>query len=92
LGRRIEDGEKRVEIDGEHITVRARIETVTGYSGHKDRDGLVDFVAGATDTLERVFVTMGEPKSSLFLAQRLHDFLGIETSVPEVGQTFEIEW
>ncbi|MDO8482007.1 MAG: MBL fold metallo-hydrolase [bacterium] len=92
LGRRIQDGEKRVEIDGEHITVHARIETITGYSGHKDRDGLLDFASGAGDTLEKVFVTMGEPKSSLFLAQRLQDFLGIETIVPEKEQSFEIEW
>lgn len=92
LGRRIEDGEKRVEISGEHITVRARIETVTGYSGHKDRDGLVDFVAGAAETLEKVFVTMGEPKSALFLAQRLQDFLNIKAVVPDKGQFFQIEW
>lgn len=92
LGRRIQDGEKRVEIDGEHITVRARVETVTGYSGHKDREGLLDFAGEAADTLEKVFVTMGEPKSSLFLAQRLQDFLGIKAVVPDAGQSFEIEW
>ena len=92
LGRHIQDGEKRVEIDGEHITVRARVETVSGYSGHKDRDGLVDFAADAADTLEKVFVTMGEPKSSLFLAQRLQDFLNIKTEVPDAGQSVKIEW
>lgn len=92
LGRRIEDGAKRVEIAGEHITVRARIETITGYSGHKDRDELIDFAADAADTLEKVFVTMGEPKSSLFLAQRLQDFLNIKTVVPNAGQFFQIEW
>lgn len=92
LGRRIQDGAKRVEIEGEHITVRARIETVTGYSGHKDREGLLDFASNAGETLEKVFVTMGEPKSSFFLAQRLKDFLGVEAIVPEKGQTFEIEW
>lgn len=92
LGRRIQEGEKRVEITGEHITVRARIETMTGYSGHKDRDGLLDFVSGASDTLEKVFVTMGEPKSSLFLAQRVKDFLNVEAAVPDAGQSFKIEW
>ena len=92
LGRRIQDGEKRVQIEGEHITVRARIETVTGYSGHKDRDGLLDFASSAVETLEKVFVTMGEPKSSFFLAQRLKDYLNVEAIVPETGQTFEIEW
>ena len=92
LGRRIQDGGKRVEIDGEHITARAHIETITGYSGHKDRDGLLDFAESAGDALEKVFVTMGEPKSSLFLAQRVQDFLNIKAVVPDAGQSFEIEW
>ncbi len=92
LGRRIEDGEKRVEIDGEHVSIRARIETLTGYSGHADRDLLLQFAERAAGTLKKVFVTMGEPKSSLFLAQRLRDFLGVESVVPEAGQSFTIEW
>ena len=92
LGRRIQEGAKRVEIDGEHITVRARIETVTGYSGHKDRDGLLEFTGTAGDTLEKVFVTMGEPKASLFLAQRVKDYLDVEAVVPEAGQSFELNW
>ena len=92
LGRRIEDGDRRVEVDGEHVTVRARIETITGYSGHKDRDGLLDFAESAGDSLEKVFVTMGEPKSSLFLAQRVQDFLNVEAIVPDKGKSFEIEW
>ena len=81
-----------MEIDGEHVTVRARIETITGYSGHKDRDGLLDFAESAGDSLEKVFVTMGEPKSSLFLAQRVQDFLNVEAIVPDKGKSFEIEW
>lgn len=92
LGRRVQDGEKRVEIDGEHIKIKARVETLTGYSGHRDRDGLLEFADGASQTLEKVFVTMGEPKASLYLAQRLRDFVGVDAVVPEAGQSFEIEW
>ncbi|MDO8514265.1 MAG: MBL fold metallo-hydrolase [bacterium] len=92
LGRRIQDGEKKVEIDGEHIRVHAHIETLSGYSGHADRDQLLRFVDGAGESLERVFVTMGEPHSSMFLAQRIRDFLGTDATVPESGQSFEIDW
>ena len=90
LGRRIEDGEKRVEIDGERVRIRARIQSLTGYSGHRDRDGLLDFAANIK-SIEKIFVTMGEPRSSLFLAQRLRDFVGIDAVVPESGQPFEID-
>ncbi len=92
LGRRIQDGEKRVEIDGEHIRIYAERETLSGYSGHADREQLLTFVENAGESLERVFVTMGEPRSSMFLAQRLKDFLGVDAVVPEAGQTFEIDW
>ncbi len=92
LGRRIMDGEKRVEIDGEYVKVRAGIASITGYSGHKDRDALLEFVEQAGESLEKVFVTMGEPHSSLFLAQRIRDFLGVDAVVPQSGESFDIPW
>ncbi len=92
LGRRIQDGEKRIEVDGEHIRVYAERETLSGYSGHADREQLLTFVENAGETLERVFVTMGEPRASLFLAQRLKDFLGVDAVVPDSSQSFEIDF
>ena len=92
LGRHIQDGEKRVEIDGEHIRIYAKRETLSGYSGHADREQLLTFVEKTGEQLERVFVTMGEPKSSLFLAQRIQDFLGVDAVVPDAGQSFDIDW
>ncbi len=91
LGRRIQDGAKRVSIDGEHIYVRAHVAALTGYSGHADRDQLLSFVESGGDTLKKVFVTMGEPRSSLFFAQRVKDFLGVEAVVPEKGDSYDIE-
>ena len=92
LGRRIQDGEKRVEIDHAHVRIRASVDTLSGYSGHADRDQLLRFIEKTAESLERVFVVMGEPKASLFLAQRARDFLGVEASVPEAGQSFLIDW
>ncbi|MDZ4227421.1 MAG: MBL fold metallo-hydrolase RNA specificity domain-containing protein, partial [Patescibacteria group bacterium] len=92
LGRRIQDGAREVEIDGARVKVRARIERLGGYSGHADRDQLLDFIEHAGDSLEKVFVVMGEPKSSIYLAQRIHDFFGISAAVPEQGTSVELEW
>lgn len=91
LGRRILDGEKHITIDGKSITVRAQIAQLTGYSGHADRDQLLDFVEKTRESLEKVFITMGEPKSSLFLAQRIKDFLNVNAIVPEKGSAHDIE-
>lgn len=92
LGRRIQDGADKVQIDGEWIRIHARIAALTGYSGHADRDQLMQFVENAGEQLEHVFVTMGEPKSSLFFAQRIKDFLGIKATAPETGDTVEINF
>lgn len=92
LGRRIEDGEKNITIGKEHIRVNARIESLTGYSGHKDRDELLTFVESAGQSLERVFVAMGEPKSEMFLAQRIQDFLNVDAVAPEQNATAMIDW
>lgn len=91
LGRRIQEGTKKVEIDGEHVRVRAKIETLTGYSGHPDRDQLLDFVERADKRPARVFVTMGETQSSVFLAQRIRDFLELDAVVPKHGESFTLD-
>lgn len=90
LGRRIEDGAKEVVIDRQHVVVRAAIKTLTGYSGHKDRDGLLEFAESARATLEKVFVVMGEPSASMYLAQQMKDFVGLSASVPKRGDVVEI--
>lgn len=91
LGRRIQDGASHITIDGEEIRVRARISALTGYSGHADRDQLLHFVERTGNSLKKVFVTMGETRSSLFFAQRIKDFLGVESVVPEKGQSIDID-
>jgi len=92
LGRRIQEGQKNISIDGEQVTVRAAIGGLTGYSGHRDRDGLLEFADNAGPSLEKVFVVMGEPKAELFISQRIHDFIGVEAHVPAAGEKVEINW
>jgi metallo-beta-lactamase family protein len=86
-GRLIQEGLKTVYINGEDVVVRARVVTITGYSGHKDSDGLVQFVEDTSSTLKKVFVVMGEPKSSMFLVQKLRDYLGVDAYAPERGDS-----
>ena len=86
-GRLIQEGLKTVHITGEDVVVRARVVTITGYSGHKDSDGLVHFVEDTSDKLKKVFVVMGEPKSSMFLVQKLRDYLGVDAYAPDRGDS-----
>lgn len=92
LGRRLQDGARHVTIDGAAVRVRANIARIRGYSGHADRDQLIEFVAGGGDRARQVFVTMGEERASLFLVQRLRDYLGVNATAPELHETVSIDF
>lgn len=98
LGRKIAEKPKEIEIvdngQREKIKVRAKIESIMGYSSHKDSEHLLEFVERAIDKsahLKKVFVIMGEPKSSLFLCQRLHDYLDVDAVYPEIDKEYLLD-
>ena len=92
LGRKLQEGVKRVRVAGEEVSVRARVAAIDGYSGHKDSDGLLDFIQNMSDRVRKIFVVMGEPRSSLFLAQKLRDYLGLDARAPIAGESVELEF
>lgn len=89
-GRKMQDGAKSVRIDGREVMVRGKIETLHGWSGHADRDGLLAYAETCLPHTKHFIVAMGEPDSARFLAQRIHDFLRVKATVPTEGQVFEI--
>ncbi len=91
LGREIQNKPKQVEIKGEIVPIRARIEMISGYSSHKDSDNLVKLVEETKDTVKKVFVIMGEPNASRHLAQRLHDELQVDAICPEKEKVYELK-
>ncbi|MDQ1282043.1 MAG: Ribonuclease, partial [Patescibacteria group bacterium] len=91
LGRKLQDGIKTIHIHGEEVKVNAEIVEISGFSAHKDSDHLQEFAAEMKDSLEKVFVVLGEPQSQSFLAQRLVDFYHLPVKVPELHEIIEIE-
>jgi len=97
LGRRLIEGAKKVEIRGEEVPVRARVEAMYGYSAHMDSEQLLEFVNRAAENptgslLKEVFVVMGEPAASGFLVQRVRDYLSIKATATEAGDSSTIEF
>jgi metallo-beta-lactamase family protein len=90
IGRQLADGNKKITIHGRQVEVNAQVETLYGYSAHKDSDHMVEFVSTASEKTKKVFVVMGEPKSSMHLAQRLNDELRIKAIVPERNKLYEL--
>ena len=93
LGRHLSEGAKKVHINGQLTRVKAHIETLLGFSAHKDSDHLVNFVSTASnyENVKNIFVVMGEPSASMHLAQRLNDELSANAIVPEPGRDYELE-
>ena len=94
IGRLLQDGAKQVWIDGVDVQVKAKVATIRGFSGHADRNQLIDLVYGGTQDYQpkQVFVTMGEERASLFLTQRLRDYLGVNAIAPEPNAEIEIDF
>jgi metallo-beta-lactamase family protein len=92
VGRLLQDGAKQVWIDGMQVRVAAQVETIRGFSGHADRNQLIDLVYGGSSQAKQIFVTMGEERASLFLTQRLRDYLGVNAIAPEPNAEVEIDF
>ncbi len=91
LGRRLVDEAKELFIHGQKVIVNAEVFNIRGFSAHKDSDNLIKFVAASKDTLKKVFVILGEPKSSYFMGQRIIEELDIKAKVPEKDEVIEID-
>lgn len=91
LGRHIVEGDKEVYIHGKLVPIRARVVNIHGFSAHKDSDHLVEYVGSTANSLKKVIVVLGEPKSSYYLGQRLHEVYQVPVSVPEKGDVIELD-
>lgn len=94
IGRKLIDGEKSLTDKRTHerIPVRARIEELYGYSAHKDGEALLEFAnQAASKGAREIFVVHGEPAATMFLAQRIRDYLGTKATVPEAGDKAILE-
>ena len=91
-GRKLSEGIRELHLNGEDIVIRAKVSELHGYSGHKDMDHLIEFAAAGKETLKKVFVAIGEPKSAMFLAQRLRDYVGLDATVPTPNTEVELDF
>jgi metallo-beta-lactamase family protein len=91
LGRRIVDGEKIVRIHGEEIMVKANIISLDGFSSHADQKGLLEWVGNIKKPPKQVFVVHGEKESSQELAKAISEKFNIKTTVPSIGEVFELK-
>jgi metallo-beta-lactamase family protein len=87
LGRQILDGRPEVRLFGQTRPVRAKIESIPGFSAHADRDELTRWLLGIKRPPRRVFVTHGEPEAAAAFAAHVGTRFGWQASVPSYQET-----
>ena len=83
LGRSIVNGDKNVTILGEKIHIEAEIYNLEGFSGHADRDGLLEWLSGFRKKPARIFLVHGEEDSKKDFAAYVKNSLGYNCTVVE---------
>jgi metallo-beta-lactamase family protein len=92
LGALIREGAPRVRIHGEEVNVKARIRAIDAYSGHADRDELVQWAQPLLAELGSALLVHGEPEAVKGLGESL-SAAGLERAriaTPQLDQAFNV--
>ena len=65
-----------VELDGERFDIRAKVESIGGYSGHADQQGLVQFVKGMRKPPREIQLVHGSAQAKAALKVALEKVVG----------------
>lgn len=91
LGWRLLNGQPTLTIKGEEKQVLANIERIDVFSGHGDRNDLVNFVRmQSPEQLKRVFLVHGETSSMESFRDTLAEAGYTHVEIPAKGQSYEL--
>ena len=93
LGRRIQNGRREVAMPddrarADNLSLNFDVETVDGFSGHADRQGLEDFVKTMNPRPEKVLCVHGDERSVQDLSSALYHDYNLRTFAPKNLETF----
>lgn len=91
LGRILLDGVKKVKILGEEIDVQAKIYDIEGFSGHADKNVLLDWVGHFKERPKKIFIVHGEIGPATNLSNEIKKQFNINTTIPKLGDSFKIQ-
>ena len=88
LGNRIQGGVDSVTLNGESIPLEMQVETLDGFSGHADRQGLENFVKTMHPSPEKLLCVHGDRSATQDLSSGLYHDHNLRTFTPENLETF----
>ncbi|MFC3959252.1 beta-CASP ribonuclease aCPSF1 [Halovivax cerinus] len=95
LGRRIQGGNREIHLtdrDGNtnRMTLRFTIESVSGFSGHADRNGLENFVRTMNPRPEEILCVHGDESATDQLSSALYQNFDCRTYAPRNLETYRL--
>ncbi|MGJ3240686.1 MAG: MBL fold metallo-hydrolase RNA specificity domain-containing protein [Anaerolineae bacterium] len=90
LGWRLAEGVSPVRIFGDEYEVNAHVEIINGFSGHADRDEMIEWIDGMGQKPERVFLVHGEEDAMYDFKTTLKAHFGFTVDVPQLGQKYTL--
>ncbi|RLM53813.1 beta-CASP ribonuclease aCPSF1 [Halobellus sp. Atlit-31R] len=96
LGRRIQSGRREIPFSdrggrSEQLTLRLDVESVSGFSGHADRNGLENFVGTMNPRPEEIICVHGDEASTDQLSSGLYQKYDARTYAPRNLETFRFD-
>jgi KH/beta-lactamase-domain protein len=93
LGQRIQNGRTELPMNGgggraDNVSLDMNVETVDGFSGHADRQGLENFVRTMNPRPEKVLCVHGDESSTQDLSSALYHEFNMRTFAPKNLETF----
>ena len=93
MGRRIQNGWTEIPMPGaggrgNQLSLDFAVETVDGFSGHADRQGLMNFVRTMNPRPEKILCVHGDHRSTRDLSSGLYHEFNIRTFAPKNLETF----
>lgn len=89
LGYWIKKGEKHVHLLGKEVEVKAKIESIEGFSAHADRVGLLKWLKNFSPKPKKVFIIHGDLEQQEALSKTLAKEK-YESYIPSLNETLEL--
>lgn len=91
LGKRILAGEKIVKIFGDEIVVKAHIESIDAFSGHADKDGLIDWISKFEKKPKNIFIVHGEYPVQQIFRRHIKESFNIDSIIPDYEESYSLD-
>ncbi|MFA5855986.1 MAG: MBL fold metallo-hydrolase [Candidatus Pacearchaeota archaeon] len=89
LGYWLKKGEKKIRLLGYEMEVKAKIESIDGFSGHADYKELISWLNNFSPKPKKIFITHGEIEQAKEFSKKISK-LGYNNYIPDMNEYIEI--